>query len=94
MDIPAITNEDIGEWEEDFASQIYQRQIDGLIAHQRAEVAAICDDYTAWMMYPPTPSDDPAEWAPYWTRLTDAVVDEDEREAIVASWWDRNGREI
>jgi hypothetical protein len=85
-----ITNEVLTTSQSDLIGQIQQRQIDGLIAHHRAELAAVTDDYTAWMIYPPTPHDDPAQWAPYWSRLTDVVTDENEREAIVASWWDRN----
>jgi hypothetical protein len=81
-----ITNEVLSTSQGDLLGEIHQRQIDGLIAHHRAELAAVTDDYTAWMIYPPTPHDDPAEWAPYWSRLTDAVVDDDEREAIVGSW--------
>lgn len=57
----------------DLIGQLQHRAIDGFIARQRAELAAIADEYTAWMVYPPTPHDDPAEYAPYWVRLTDLM---------------------
>jgi hypothetical protein len=81
-----ITREAIDGSSVDILAQIQQRNVDAYIARERAELAAVTDDYTAWMFYPPTPHDDPAEYAPYWSRLTDVVADDDEREAIVASW--------
>lgn len=87
-----ITDEMIAPSGPDLISQIQAQQVDAYIRHERADLAAISGDYTAWMMYPPTPSDDPSEYAPYWSRLTDVVKDEDQREAIVASWWDSNRR--
>lgn len=71
----------------DLIGKVQLRLINGVIAHHRSELAAVCGDWCAWMMYPPTPDDDPKEYAPYWARLTDVVEDEEEREAIVASWW-------
>lgn len=56
----------------DFLGQLQRRQIDAYIARERAELSAVTDDYTAWMVYPPTSHDDPAEYAPYWIRLTDS----------------------
>jgi hypothetical protein len=70
----------------DMMAQTQSRLIDGYVARERTKLAAICGDYVAWMMYPPTPHDDPAQWAPYWARLSDVVTDDDEREAIVAGW--------
>lgn len=85
-----ITDEMIAPRGPDLISQLQARQEDAYICLQRAELAAVCGDYTAWMMYPPTPHDDPADYEPYWSRLTDVVEDQDEREAIVASWLSRN----
>lgn len=68
----------------DLLGQIQRRQMDALIAHERAELAASCGDYVAWMAYPPTRHDDPAEYAPYWTRLKD-VASEEQLEAATAA---------
>lgn len=66
-----ISDEVIGPSAGDLLGQIQQRQMDAFISSERAAFAAICGDYAAWMMYPPTRHDDPAEYAPYWARLTD-----------------------
>jgi hypothetical protein len=66
-----ISREAIEDSGGDLLGQIQQRQADAFIARERAELASICGDYIAWMAYPPTPHDDPAEYAPYWTRLSD-----------------------
>lgn len=57
----------------DLMAQIQAQQVDAYIARERDVLAAASDDYTAWMVYPPTPHDDPEEYAPYWTRLTDLL---------------------
>jgi hypothetical protein len=71
----------------DLLQQIQQRQLDALYKRHRADLAAVTTDELAWIAYPPLKSDDPAEYEPYWARLTDVVKDDDEREAIVAAWW-------
>lgn len=70
-----ISNEVIGPSSGDLLGQIRQRQVNAYIARERAELAAVTDEYIAWMFYPPTPHDDPAEYAPYWSHLTDIVSD-------------------
>lgn len=57
----------------DLFGQIQRRQADALIAHERAELAAVTSDELAWRAYPPTPHDDPAEYAPYWVRATEVM---------------------
>ena len=52
----------------DLMGLIQHQMIDAYIKRERAELAAVTDDYTAWMLYPPTPHDDPAEYEPYWVR--------------------------
>ena len=71
----------------DLLQQIQRRQLDALYRQQRAELAAVTTEELAWIAYPPIKDDDPAEYAPYWARLADVVKDDDEREAIVAAWW-------
>lgn len=61
----AITGDPI-----DILGELQLRAADAVIAHQRVALAAVSGDYIAWMAYPPTLNDDPAEYAPYWTRLT------------------------
>jgi hypothetical protein len=85
-----VGDEVIGPSRGDLIGELQARQVDAYTAKERAALAAVTDDYTAWMMYPPTPHDDPAEYSPYWARLTDVVADPDEREAIVASWLTEN----
>jgi hypothetical protein len=80
-----ITDEMTGPSKPDLLQQIQARQVDDYIRKERATAAAVCGDEVAWSMWPPTRSDDPAEYAPYWQRLSDVVTDEAEREAIVAS---------
>jgi hypothetical protein len=80
-----ITREDI-EPHRDVMAEIRAGLCDAFIAHERVELAAVSDDYTAWMVYPPTSRDDPVQYAPYWSRLANVVTDDDEREAIVARW--------
>jgi hypothetical protein len=66
-----ISDEALSDSGGDFYGKLQRRLLDGFIAGERAAAAAIFGDYAAWMIYPPTPSDDPAEYAPYWVRLTD-----------------------
>lgn len=67
----AISDEAITDSGGDLLGQIQRRRVDEYIARERADLAAATDAYTAWMFYPPTPHDDPADYAPYWARLTD-----------------------
>ena len=85
---PSQISDEVGEWRGDLLGQIQQKQANAFIRSERAELAATCGDYVAWMAYPPTPDDDPAEYEPYWARLTDVMTDDDERDTIVASWLD------
>jgi len=55
----------------DLLAEIQQRLIDAEIARHRAELAAVTSPELAWLVYLPTPHDDPADWKPYLTRLTD-----------------------
>jgi hypothetical protein len=71
---PIISDEVIAPSQGDLLGQIQRRHMDAFIASRRAELAAVTDDHTAWMVYPPTPHDGPSEWAPYWSRLTDVVT--------------------
>lgn len=66
-----INDEAIADSGGDLIGQIQRRGVDVHTARERADLAAATDAYTAWMFYPPTPHDDPAEYAPYWARLTD-----------------------
>jgi hypothetical protein len=74
----------------DLLDTIRRHQTYAIIKAERARLASIYGDEVAWMAFPPTPDDNPAEWEPYWMRLKDAVPDEVEREAIVAAWLNGN----
>lgn len=88
MTTPIYTSENLRDTP-DLMAQINTRLTDAYIVHERETLAAICGPATAWAMYPPLPSDDPADYAPYWVRMVDIIDDEDQQEAIVAKWWER-----
>jgi hypothetical protein len=71
----------------DLMSQLQARMIYGVIKRERALLASICGDYVAWMAYPPEPQDDPAEYAPYWVKMTE-VLPAEACERIVAAWFE------
>jgi hypothetical protein len=66
-----ISNEALADSAGDILGQIQQREISAYIARERAWLAAATSNEVAWTVFPPTRHDDPAEYAPYWVRLTD-----------------------
>lgn len=75
-----ISDEAITDSGGDLLGEIQRRQTYAYIAKERAALAAVSTDEVAWMAFPPTPDDDPADYAPYWIRLSDVTGDRDSKE--------------
>jgi hypothetical protein len=64
-----ISSEAIEPLPPDIVAITQAQLINAVIAWHRSELAAVCGVRAAWLAYPPTPDDDPAEWAPYWWKV-------------------------
>lgn len=55
----------------DLLGVIHRRRCNWLIACERRGLALIIGEQAAWVVYPPTADDDPAEYAQYWQRMVE-----------------------